>query len=39
MAILASMNVVRTDRGDEMFITMANRAGRHILDLDSEALL
>jgi hypothetical protein len=39
MAVGASMNVVRTDRGDEMFITMANRAGRHILDLEAEALL
>jgi aminoglycoside phosphotransferase (APT) family kinase protein len=39
MAIGASMNVERTDRGDEMFIAMANRAGRHILDLDAEALL
>ena len=39
MAIGASMNVVRTDRGDEMFIAMANRAGRHVLDLGAEALL
>jgi hypothetical protein len=39
MAIGASMNVERTDRGDEMFIAMANRAGRHVLDLDAEALL
>ena len=39
MAIGASMNVVRTDRGDEMFIAMANRAGRHVLDLGAEELL
>jgi hypothetical protein len=39
MAIGASMNVVRTDRGDDMFIAMANRAGRHVLDLESEELL
>jgi aminoglycoside/choline kinase family phosphotransferase len=39
MAIGASMNVVRTDRGDDMFVTMANRAGRHILDLEAEPLL
>lgn len=39
MAIGASMNVVRTDRGDEMFIAMANRAGRHVLDLGAEELI
>lgn len=39
MAIIASMLVQRTDRGDEMFITMANRHGRHALDLDAEALI
>jgi hypothetical protein len=39
MAIGASMNVERTERGDEMFVAMASRAGRHILDLDAEALL
>jgi hypothetical protein len=39
MAIGASMNVVRTDRGDEMFVAMANRAGRHVLDLGAEELL
>ncbi len=39
MAVGASMNVERTARGDEMFIAMASRAGRHILDLDAEALL
>jgi hypothetical protein len=39
MAIIASMLVGRTDRGDDMFMAMAERAGRHALDLDSEAML
>ena len=39
MAIVASMLVVRTDRGDQMFIAMAERAARHALDLETEALL
>ena len=39
MAILASMLVGRTDRGDDMFIAMADRAGLHALDLDTEGLL
>ncbi len=39
MAVGASMNVERTERGDEMFVAMASRAGRHILDLDAETLL
>jgi hypothetical protein len=39
MAIIASMLVTRTDRGDRMFVTMANRHGRHAIDLDSEALI
>ena len=39
MAIVAQALVRRTDRGDEMFITMADRHSRQALDLDSEALL
>ena len=39
MAIFASMIVGRTDRGDEMFIAMADRAGLHALDHDSEGSL
>ncbi len=39
MAILASMLVGRTDRGDEMFVAMADRAGLHALDHDTEGLL
>ena len=39
MAIIASALVERTDRGDRMFTTMANRHGHHALDLDAEGLL
>ncbi|MET0913584.1 MAG: hypothetical protein ABWZ68_09830, partial [Acidimicrobiales bacterium] len=39
MAVLASMIVERTDRGDAMFLAMAGRHGRQALDLDSESLL
>jgi aminoglycoside phosphotransferase (APT) family kinase protein len=39
MAVFAAMVVVQTDRGDEMFCTMANRHGRQMLDLESESLL
>ena len=39
MAIVAQALVRRTDRGDEMFITMADRHARQALDLDSEALV
>jgi hypothetical protein len=39
MAIVAQALVRRTDRGDEMFITMADRHAQQVLDLDSEALL
>ncbi len=35
MAILASMLVGQTDRGDEMFMAMANRSGRLALDLET----
>jgi hypothetical protein len=35
MAIAASMLVKRTDRGDDMFVAMAERAGRHALDLEA----
>lgn len=35
MAVVASMIVKRTDRGDEMFLTMANRHAQHAVDLDS----
>ncbi|MCU1455890.1 MAG: hypothetical protein JWN46_4036 [Acidimicrobiales bacterium] len=39
MAILASMIVARTERGDQMFLAMAERAAAHALDLDSESFL
>jgi hypothetical protein len=38
MAVVASMIVQQTDRGDDMFMAMANRHGRHALDLDAEQL-
>ncbi|MDT0275455.1 phosphotransferase family protein [Blastococcus goldschmidtiae] len=39
MAVLASMSVKRTDRGDAMFLAMAERHARHALDLDAADLL
>lgn len=39
MAVIASMLVVRTTRGDDMFMAMANRHARQALELDAEALL
>jgi hypothetical protein len=39
MAIGASGLVGQTDRGDDMFVAMAQRHGRHALDLDVEAAL
>jgi ABC-type thiamine transport system substrate-binding protein len=39
MAVAASMLVERTARGDEMFLTMAHRHARHVLDLEAAALL
>jgi hypothetical protein len=39
MAIIASMLVTRTDRGDDMFVAMADRGGRHAIDLDAESLI
>ena len=39
MAVAAAMLVERTDRGDDMFMTMAHRHGAHILDLEAEHFL
>jgi hypothetical protein len=39
MAIGASMLVEQTDRGDDMFMAMADRHGRHALDLEVDAVL
>jgi len=36
MAVAASMLVERTARGDQMFLTMAERHSRHALDLDAD---
>jgi aminoglycoside/choline kinase family phosphotransferase len=39
MAIVASMLVQRTPRGDDMFMTMAQRHGQHAIDLEAAAFL
>lgn len=39
MAVGASMIVGQTDRGDEMFMAMANRSGRMAIELDTLATL
>ena len=39
MAMISSMIVGQTDRGDEMFMAMANRSGRMALDLDTLGML
>jgi hypothetical protein len=39
MAIVASMVVQRTERGDLMFLTSASRHAQHVLDNDALALL
>jgi hypothetical protein len=39
MAVAASMLVEQTDRGDDMFVTMAQRHGRHAIDLEAEPLI
>lgn len=35
MAVIASMIVVQTDRGDDMFMAMASRHAQQVLDLDA----
>ena len=39
MAVLASMLVGQTDRGDEMFMAMAERSAAQIVDLDALDLI
>lgn len=39
MAVFASMMVGRTDRGDRMFVTMADGAAAQVFDLDATAYL
>ena len=38
IAVVASMIVVQTERGDDMFMAMASRHAQQVLDLDAEAL-
>ena len=38
MAIVASVLVKQTERGDAMFAVMANRHGQQMLDLETEKL-
>ena len=37
MAVVASMIVVQTERGDDMFMAMASRHAQQVIDLESEA--
>ena len=39
MAVFASMMVGRTDRGDEMFMAMANRSAQMAADLDASSVI
>jgi len=39
VTVIASMIVERTERGDEMFLTMARRHARHAIDLGSDEFL
>ncbi|MEA3055501.1 MAG: hypothetical protein QOD30_933 [Actinomycetota bacterium] len=39
MAVFASMMVGRTDRGDAMFMAMANRSAQMAADLDAPTLI
>ncbi|MFM7095255.1 MAG: aminoglycoside phosphotransferase, partial [Actinomycetota bacterium] len=39
MAVVASMVVTKTERGEAMFAAMATRAAQHALDLDAYDLL
>lgn len=39
MAVIASVLVRQTDRGDDMFLAMADRSAEQVADLDAEALL
>lgn len=39
MAIVSSMLVERTERGDQMFMTMLTRHGQHVLDTDALGVL
>ena len=39
MAVVASMIVEQTERGDEMFLAMASRHAAHAVDLEAEEFL
>jgi hypothetical protein len=39
MAVAASLLVVRTERGDDMFMTSLARHAQQVLDLEAEQLL
>jgi hypothetical protein len=39
MAVFASMMVGRTDRGDAMFMAMANRSAQMAADLNAPAVI
>ena len=39
MAVVASMIVGQSERGDDMFMAMASRHCQHALDLGAEAFL
>ena len=39
VTVVASMIVERTERGDQMFTTMAQRHARHALDLHADEFL
>ena len=39
VTVIAAMIVERTERGDQMFITMADRHSRHALDLGAHEFL
>ncbi len=39
ITVVATMLATRTERGDDIFVAMAQRHGRHALDLDALALL
>jgi hypothetical protein len=39
MAIVASMVVQRTERGDLMFLTSTTRHAQHAIDIEAEVIL
>jgi hypothetical protein len=39
MTVIATILAAQTERGDQMLTTMAQRHGRHAIDLDVQGLL